>query len=238
MPWERCGVMPRRSTSRILATMLITMGGASLAGCSGGDSPPERLLDESEASAPPVELEEIDDSAVLTVARIVQPSEFDGTRSASCLDRGRRSERPRGPSVERIGVYSETVTFEEKTGRAVFGCDNTSGSREGNRRWCGGAYGQLYSGRLRDPRLNIACRTDDDEVVGFAWVQPGERARYVSVEQRDYVEVYEVASNLPVRVATRTGVEVEGSRATFDLLEHDGDGRLLRRYSVDAAVAG
>ncbi len=75
-------------------------------------------------------------------------------------------------------------------------------------------------------------------MVGFVWVQPGRRARYVSVEQTEYVEVYEVASNLPVRVATRNGVRVEGSRATFDLFEHDANGQLLRKYRLEAAVAG
>ena len=91
-------------------------------------------------------------------------------------------------------------------------------------------------GRLRDPRLNIGCRTEDDEMVGFVWVRARRRARYVSVEQPDYVEVYEVASDLPVRVATRNGVQVEGSRATFDLFEHDANGQLLRRYRLEAAV--
>ena len=92
--------------------------------------------------------------------------------------------------------------------------------------------------RLRDPRLSIGCLTEDDDMVGFVWVEPGENTRYVSVEQRDYVEVYEVSSDLPVRVATRDGVQVEGSRATFDLYEHDDDGGLLRRYRLQAAVAG
>lgn len=143
-----------------------------------------------------------------------------------------------GPVVQRIGVASSSVTTKTEDGRGLDGCDNTLGPREDDRTWCSGAYGQLYNGRLRDPRLNIGCVTEDDEMVGFVWVQPSARTRFVSVEQPEYVEVYEVAGGLPVRVATRSGVQVEGSRATFDLFEHDAGGTLLRQYRLEAAVAG
>lgn len=176
----------------------------------------------------------------MTAVRVVQSSQAEqAERSASCLKRGRGDPPvPTGASVERIGVHSETVTFLDESGRAIFGCDNSEGPREENRRWCGGAYGQLFDGRLRDPRLGIGCLTEDDEKVGFVWVQPGPNIRYVSVEQPGYVEVYEVAGRLPVRIATRSGVRVEGSRATFDVFEHDSDGRLARRYRLEAVVAG
>jgi hypothetical protein len=134
-------------------------------------------------------------------------------------------------------VHSESVTFQDASGRGIFGCDNSPGPRENNRRWCGSAYGQLYGKRLRDPRLDILCGTTD-EPVGFVWVHPSPGVRYVSVEQPGYVEVYEVAGDLPVRVATISGVEYEGSRATFDLFEHAADGSLVRRYRMEAAVAG
>ena len=45
--------------------------------------------------------------------------------------------------------------------------------------------------------------------LGFVWVEPEPRAAYVVVEQPGYVEVYAVAGELPVRVATTTGVEIE-----------------------------
>jgi hypothetical protein len=211
------------------------------AGCGDNEAKvPDRLLDGSEAEAPPVDLQGVDDPAVLTQVRLVQPpAQTEEERSASCLEHGRGPRPvPRGPSVERIGVYSESVTFEESSRRAIFGCDNTAGPREENRRWCSGAYGQLYGGELRDPRLNIGCLTGDDEMVGFVWVRPRDGVQYVSVDQPEYVEVYEVAGTLPVRIATRTGVEVEGSRASFDLFEHAADGSLARRYRVETAVAG
>ena len=54
----------------------------------------------------------------------------------------------------------------------------------------------------------------------------------------DYAEVYAVAGGLPVRVTTATGVQFEDARASFELAEHDAAGKLLRRYRLDAAVAG
>jgi hypothetical protein len=74
--------------------------------------------------------------------------------------------------------------------------------------------------------------------MGFAWVEPGPDARFVAVEQAGYVEVYEVAGGLPVRIATTSDVQVERSRASFRVSEHDVRGRLLRRDVLDAAVAG
>ncbi|MCI0633516.1 MAG: hypothetical protein L0206_06320, partial [Actinobacteria bacterium] len=111
-------------------------------------------------------------------------------------------------------MSSESVTFRESSGRGVFGCDNGLGPREEDRRWCGGAYGVLYSGRLRDPRLSIGCTTLGGTPMGFVWIEPKPHARYVVVGQPGYAEVYEVTGGLPVRVATTTGVEVVGSRAS------------------------
>ena len=74
--------------------------------------------------------------------------------------------------------------------------------------------------------------------MGFAWIEPGPGAKYVVVQQQGYAEVYEVGGGLPVRVTTTSDVEIEGSRATFELSEHYADGRAIRRYRVDARVAG
>lgn len=63
-------------------------------------------------------------------------------------------------------------------------------------------------------------------------------ARYLVVRQAGYDEVYEAAGGLPVRIATTTGVSVEDARATFELSEHDVEGRLLSRYRLEAVVAG
>jgi hypothetical protein len=192
-------------------------------------------MDGSDAISPPVGLEGIED-AVLTKARVVTPSERAGTASASCLMH-EWSVRPAGDSVERVGVTTESVTFREVDNRGVFGCSRSVGPQDSERRWCGLAYGRLHQGRLRDPRLDILCGTTR-EPVGFAWVTPGPATRYVAVEQPGFVEVYRVLGELPVRVATVNGVDFERSSAHFDISEHDEQGRLTRRYTLEAAVAG
>ncbi len=155
---KRRGLTPHRFRSVVSVIVL-----ALASRCVGGvrqttRRAPDRLLDGSEAEAPPVELQSVDEPAVLTKVRLVsRQSQGEEERSASCLKRVRGPPRSEGRSVERIGVHSESVTFEDASGRAIFGCDNSAGPREENRRWCGGAYGQLFGGRLRDPRLDIGC---------------------------------------------------------------------------------
>jgi hypothetical protein len=139
--------------------------------------------------------------------------------------------------VTRIGVSGETVTLRQQG--ALIGCDNSAGSREGDRRWCGESFGRLYGGRLRDPRLDIAgCSTADGDPVAFAWVEPARNAHYVVVEQPGYDEVYEVGGDVPVRVASVNGIESEPLGATFQVSEHARDGALLRRYRLEARPAG
>jgi hypothetical protein len=96
----------------------------------------------------------------------------------------------------------------------------------------------LIRGRLRDPRLDILCRTRSGAPVGLVWAQPSTSARYVAVEQPGYSEVYETAGGLPVRISTTSGVQTDDSLATFELSEHDANGDLVRRYRLTARVAG
>jgi hypothetical protein len=135
-------------------------------------------------------------------------------------------------------VYSESVTFRQEFRRGVFGCDNSPGAREEDRRWCSGAYGTLYSGHLRDPRLGLGCSTIDGERMAFVWVEPSSETQYVSVVQPGFTEVYEVAGELPVRIATTSGLNADPLVATFHLFEHDATGHLLRRYELNAVPAG
>jgi hypothetical protein len=213
---------------------------AFLAGCAGGDDGgPIRLVDGSRALELPIELQGVGRPAVLTASHVtdvlaVQP----GSKAETCLRKWGTELTPAGPLVERVGVSAESITFGEQAGFWVLGCNDSPGPREGDRPWCGGAIGQLYGGRLRDPRIDIGCLSKDGKTVGFAWIEPARGARYVVVEQHGYVEVYEVAGGLPIRVATTSGVRIEGSRAVFDLSEHDAEGSLSRRYRLEAGVAG
>jgi hypothetical protein len=207
-------------------------------GCSNDERAPETLMDGSGASPPGIALEGVDSPAVLTRARAIRlTSVIPGSLAAECLRGPARDARPTGPIVERVGVLGETVTLEDASG--LYGCDNSAGQREGHRRWCGSSFGRLYAGHLRDPRLDIAgCRTADGKPIGFAWVEPSRDARYVVVHETGFVEVYETAGALPVRISTLRGVEVEGSQARFRLSEHDAAGHVLREYELQAIPAG
>lgn len=213
---------------------------ALVSACDGKDpAVPTTLMDGSPVREAPVELEGVDLPTVLTTVRVLREARSrPGTASAACLDHRHRGLDVAGPAIERVGVSSESVTFRESSGGGIFGCDNSPGPREDDRRWCGGAYGMLHSGRLRDPRLSIGCRTRDEMPVGFVWIEHEPSAEYVVVQEPGYAEVYEVAGGLPVRVATTTGVEIEGSRASVEVREHAANGGLLRQYRLESAVAG
>lgn len=204
-------------------------------GCFGEDEAGVLLLDGTPAREAPVELEGVEGDMILTATTVIPVDSFEpGTFAHSCVKE--RNTAAEGSAVVRVGVNSESVTFREVGGRALHGCSRSSGPLEDGASWCGGASGRLHAGRLNDPRLSIVCTTSTGKPVGSAWIEVSERTRYVTVRQPGYVEVYEVAGGVPVRVATVS--EVEGSGATFDLSEHDAEGRLLRRDRVEAFVAG
>jgi hypothetical protein len=138
--------------------------------------------------------------------------------------------------LERVGVMTESVTI--RAGSNLYACDNSQGPRERNRRWCGTSFGRLYDGRLRDPRLDVLCTTADGSPVVFVWVEPSRRSRYVVVRQQGFAEVYAATGGLPIRLATTEGVSIETSRASIGVSEHDVRGRLIRRYVLEALVAG
>lgn len=197
-------------------------------------------MDGSPARALPVELEGLAAPPVLTSVQIVPVGSIEpASKSASCLQQSWAGTEPARLIVERTGVSSATVTFRDRSGRGLYGCDSSTAPREDDRGWCGAAFGRLYSGHLRDSRLDLGgCTTADEDPMGFVWIEPTRDARYIAVQQPGYAEVYRVAGDVPVRVSTTSGLEIEGSRATLHLSEHDADGRRLRSHRLDAAVAG
>jgi hypothetical protein len=220
--------------------LVVLAAAALLAGCSGGDdAPAATLLDGSAAPQATVDLEGIEGAVVVTSHSVVSADSEDAESPvATCRDERYADIEASETAIVRIGVATESVTLEEPPDVGILGCDNSAGDREDDRRWCGGSYGELAAGRLNDPRLDILCRTADGTPVGFAWVEPGDGTRYVAVEQPDYTEAYEVAGELPIRIATVSGVDEETSSATFEISEHDAEGRLLREQTLEAFVAG
>ena len=219
---------------------VLELGFMLITGCDSANSrAPTTLMDGSRAAELRVDLEGLEGATVRTSVRITHVAEIDDASAVATCLRQDWDDRPFGPIVVRVGVSGESVTFRNRSRRGLYGCDNSEGPREDDRHWCGRAFGQLKGGHLRDPRLDLgACTTRDGGPLGFAWIEPSTGAEYVVVRQPGYAEVYEVAGGLPVRVTTMRDVEIEGSRAAFDVSEHRSDGKLIRRYRLEASVAG
>jgi hypothetical protein len=199
---------------------------------------PAKLVDGSSARTVPVELEGVDGPALLTTVRVVAGAAL---RAAPAPARCAQAFAPgavSGPVVVRTSVDTTSVTFRDIAGASLSACVDSAGPREEDRRWCGLAHGTLRSRRLPDPRLDIGCVTRDGARIATAWVEPGDNTTYVVVAQDGYAEVYEIAAGLPVRIGSTRDVDVARSMARFEISENGGDGRLLREYPLEAAVAG
>lgn len=223
----------------VVAVAVIVVGLTMMVGCAANDSgAPTTLMSGARAPELSVDLDGVASPAVLTSVATSGIGEIAvGSAIEACVNRA-IGDRLSGPIVSRVGVSGESVTFRNGSGRGLYGCDNSDGPREEGRRACGVAFGQLSKGRLRDPRLNVgACATRAGEPLGFAWVEPIGGARYVTVEQDGYAEVYETAGGLPIRVTT-SDVDIERSSAAFRVTQHTREGALIRRYRFKASVAG
>jgi hypothetical protein len=208
----------------------------ALAGCGGGDSPPQ-LADGSTAASVPAELAELED-AVLTRTEVKNESDLDRDEYEACpvpRDSGDRT------VVERTGVHGSSLTIE--SGYLLFGCDEipdpdtvVDPDRPYDGIWCGSGTGRLDDGKLNDPRLSL-CQNTDGEIRAFVWVEPQAGTKWVVVSDAGKREIYEVAEGLPVRVMTTKNIDPVG-RASFAIEEYAADGAKLREYVLDAQVAG
>jgi len=141
--------------------------------------------------------------------------------------------------VQRVGIDGASLTFRGG-GPWVRGCDAAVGPKghAGFGFGCGGAVGRIRpDGSLFDPRLDLACRDAQGRQIGFAWVDPAPRARYVVVESGDRAEIYRTAGTLPVRVTT-ADVSSEESNATFRITQYADDGRRISSETLRVVVAG
>jgi hypothetical protein len=208
---------------------------ALVGGCRAGTpSAPSKLIDGSPARPPPVLLEGVEGPSVATVVRVtpagaVAPTSYAGSCIAAVGEAA-------GAVVERVGVSGRSVTFLGPGRRTAHACDaSTVGAEEDT--WCGHAFAQVDSGRRRDPRLSLTCRSGTGDPVGFAWIEPGVGTTYVVVQGSGYAEAYVAAADAPVRVTTDE-VGFGSSRAAFSVSEHAKSGRRLRSYELEARVAG
>jgi hypothetical protein len=213
---------------------------ACIGACSrSGVEPPTKLVDGSTVRESPVRLESVGKPVVWTTVAVRDlPWLRRGSLAEQCVRGPFRYREVAGPVVTRIGVNTVSVTAADGSGSGLVGCIDSPGARDESRRWCGTVYGRWTDGRLADPRLDLICVTRDGEPIASAWVNAGADARYVVVAQDGYAESYEVAAGLPVRIVSTRNVDRSRARATFEVTEHDADGRLLRRYRLETLVAG
>jgi hypothetical protein len=222
----------RRVCAELGFAVLVALAAGVQAACSGGADRPTHVIDGSKAGPPPVGLEDVGHAIVARATR-VGPTDVVDPSVAACL--AAAPARPRSPAVWRIGVEGTSVTFATASGYSLVACDGLGPGAS----WCGRAFGRVRAGRLVDPRVDLAgCLTPDGEAVAFAWVESARRTRYVALRQDGYYEVYPVRGDLPIRIASTRGIDLETSSASFEISEYDAAGRTLRAYTLQARVSG
>ena len=168
---------------------------------------------------------------------------FSPRESSSAHSRGGASQSrtiaPRAvPSSSGSEQPGRASASEPRRGVRSSGVTALRAGKDAARSLCGRAYARLESGRLPDPRLDLAgCVTATGDTVAFAWLAPGPHTSFVAVRQQGYVEIYPVVARVPVRISSTGNISTQRSRAMFEVLEHDASGALLHSSILEARVA-
>jgi hypothetical protein len=207
-------------------------------GCSERAEPAVRLVDGTTPPPLPAALEETGRGSVVSRVTVTSVRRL-GAAGRRCVDGFRPEFRVAAGAtvVRRTGVVGESLTFADVAHDVVLGCDRVDRRAPASDPWCGRSVGRLVAGRLRDLRLDIACRTGGAAQVGFGWVQAGAGTRWVGARAGSATEIAVVAAGLPVRVVAND-VDADTSSATFAISEYAASGNVLRSYRVSAGVAG
>lgn len=190
---------------------------------------PSRLADGSAATSVPDEIRDYLGSPVLGARIGVED------RSGICSDFGTRYE-PFGSFLTGAGFSVAYVTKEQ---RKLASCDML---------WRDGAWHRCATGVTpwqNDEALDSAgrglsttCR-DNQVTINFIWVTSPQKARWVAIDDGNYMTVYEIEENQPVRA---TVVEpFEGSTDRLDsirVLWFDAHGAFLSEETIAGSVAG
>lgn len=194
----------------------------------GGHERARVLFDGTRPGTTPLQFS---DGAVASRVEVLSSTDLPDPLRSSCPGL-----RERVRVVRRTGVAGGSLTFRDSNEPGVLGCDGAPGEYE-LAPWCGVSAGRLYGGRLRDPRLDL-CQSREGQLTGFVWVVPLAAARWIGLDHGSFMEIYEVAGDLPVRISGSEDVQLEGSRASFEVTQYDGNGRELEETRLEAAVAG
>jgi len=237
---RRAGTIRRRAAILAEAGAIGTALTVLTVGCGSNEPAATRLVDGTAAPALPSSLDDLGDAVVATRTRTLRVSRL-GNAGRACL-RQFRPEFTIPPGtivVDRAGLVGTSLTFRDRRGDFVLGCDRTDEPGGATPPWCARSAGGLVLGRLTDPRLDILCRgrPPRDGAIGFAWVDPMPTSRWLAVHDNGRTELYEVLAGLPVRVTT-TDVDVGTSSAVVDLTEYDESGKVVRSRRLRASVAG
>ena len=190
------------------------------AGCTRDRATPTTLVDGSRAQPAPIDFDGVDGPVVMTAVRRLR-------QGARCGLAG----TPDGVTVLLLGVSGASVVTRSQASGTVRSCDGTTPGR-----WCGRAFARMRPGRQLDPRLSLTCRGSNDQVDGFAWLDPSTNARYLVITHDHYAEAYDLIAGSRVRVTTGD-VGVNTSSAHFDVSEHAADGRRIAAYRLVAQVS-
>jgi hypothetical protein len=201
--------------------------------CSGEDETvPPRLYDGARPRPAPHALAGLGEM-VMTRSRVL------GSRSPAlrrCAARFPGLARAHG-GIARTAVDGGSVTFA--IGPLVYGCDAAAGAQEPPAWACGGASGKRIGGRLVDARIGLAnCLDGAGNPVAFAWVEAASNARWLLVARDGWHEAYPVAAQLPVRVATTTGLDVGKGVVSLAVTHVSAAGRVLHEEELALALAG
>jgi hypothetical protein len=227
-----------KASTLMFVALVALVALVAVTGCSGGGSSPPQLVDGSRPAEVPEALADLD-RAVMTRTRITA-REIAQRGLRSCERLASAHAEPGSAVVERVGVDGASLTFGG--GSTLNACDAIAHpfadpDRPAGSPWCGGSVGTMVRGRLRDPRLDL-CTAEGGDITAFAFVEPGDDAKWIAVAEGDRREIYEVAGSFPVRVTTVRGLRAAKSAASFDIEEYAADGRKLRAHTLNAAVAG
>lgn len=201
----------------------------------GGTSPvPETLVDGTRPPPLPQRLGHVG-SAVATSVRVIRVRT---PELAECVARFDDA-RPPTLAVERVGAFGRSLTFAHPSRLRLYACDAAAAAVDERGTWCSSAVGKLRDGVLADPRLTLAnCTSTAGEPVAAVWLEALPVARWLAVDQGGFVEVYETAARLPVRIATPRGIGADGSSLRLAVAQYDRDGRQVDVREYEVRVAG